>query len=395
MRGNRKPEWECSGPKCGKRTFVIDRDTRARTSQCRRCSKPLDMTKDGYIDETGKRTWWPTELLAPADHFSAGFAKRPPRHTVSPPPGKPLSAKEQLKRATESGLDEWILDELRGQIAADEEQARQQRPLGQRLDNARASLKKAVERAEKAEDAVEAAQRQLEEAAEDVNQWHAQVQAFTVEAACTGEMNDMAPIAETMELLARAVESTWLAQHPQGCGASAIPKSLNDALNATRECLAQLRGPPREEEQRREAVQVKQEADDDDGSVRMSDECTQKEPGVELKPEAPAQPPPPAAQQAEPVRRARSASLPPGSSAPAPRHQEEEEREPPQKAPRAQRHTAYNLPDAAATGTAPTMHTEMKEEARLRDILGRARRFIRPIAELETDQRRTSRSPRR
>ena len=72
--------------------------------------------------------------------------------------------------------------------------------------------------------------------------------------------------------------------------------------------------------------------------------------------------------------------------------------EPPNKAPRAQRHTSYNLPDAAATGTAPTMHTEMKEEARLRDILGRARRFIRPIAELEADQgeqRKASRSPRR
>ena len=67
-------------------------------------------------------------------------------------------------------------------VAVEEDEHTRQQPLGQRLDSSRASLEQAVERSEKAERAVEVAQQQLEEAAAEVKQRHAQVLLYKVEA---------------------------------------------------------------------------------------------------------------------------------------------------------------------------------------------------------------------
>ena len=100
--------------------------------------------------------------------------------------------------------------------------------------------------------------------------------------------------------------------------------------------------------------------------------------------------------------------LPPGPSTPASAPRRQEEGEPPSKAARARMNTCYNLPAVADTeGVTPKdteiiadarlrdvlerarrvtpKDTEIIPDARLRDVLGRARRFIKPIAELQVD----------
>ena len=269
QRRDRKPEWECSADRCGKRTFVFDRESGERSWQCRRCGKWLDMSKDAYVDEGGQRSWWPNELLTrpPCDDQPTGARRKPPQwpgtqkqqqqqqQQQQQPPARPFTAKEQLKNATDGGLPEWILEELRAQVSQEEEAARQQRPIGQRLDSARASLKKAVEKAERAEWELDGVHQRLAQAKEEVEEWHAAVEALTVEAACAREVTELAPIAETMEMMLEAVESTW-------SGGTGIPQKLHQALSATRACLEQMRSPSREPAQARAAVGVKEEPED-------------------------------------------------------------------------------------------------------------------------------------
>ena len=380
-RGQRYPEWQCSARGCDKRTFVWQRNGEP-SSCCRRCHKTLDPTLDKYINEYGQHTEWPASFLkqnAPPAAYSAGTQL--------------TQARKQLATAEREGFPTAVLDMIREDIRKLEEAEREDRPLGQRLDQARAQLRKAVDRAEQAEEELSQAQQAMAEAEEEVQRWHAEVQKLTAEAASikTGRTADQSMIRSLVSQLAslsQAAEATWT-DRP-------APDRLATVLQASNELIADMTAmqqqPGPEDDDAEDCAGQTPVVDVDDagaGDGEDADSQMIEESGHwddtelphtkrETEAEAVAQPPPPKRREVTFVK---------GERMPAARSY-------------AAVATAGSAPAVAATASsdargsaARATASQVKPDARLKETLDRARRFIRPMQEVMKQNR--ERSPRR
>ena len=378
--GKRYPEWQCSAAGCDKRTFVWQINGELST-ECRRCSKPLDMNYDAYIDEWGQKVPWPASL------------KKEKRKLVQAPwpqsgstysPGSQLSAaRKQLQTAIKEKFPEPVLALMRKDIERLEKEERETRPLGQRLDQARAQLRKAVDHAEACEEAMLQAQADMQEAEEAVQAWHAEVQKLTAEARMIDGptlaiRSTVAPLVSQLLSLARAVEATWAATD------GPPPEQLTRSLQASNELIAEVEAMRPEEEDdpehRHDGTEPAAPAAAGEDGVMEYEEAVRTEEEDERDDEQ-------TQQRVAAVSRPRE-------------HPSDEVQPPPHVRRRLDLVKTTPAPGPVASSQQreadmpPTAHALIKPDARLKETLERARRFIRPMQEaLRAGER--ERSPRR
>ena len=138
------PEWQCAACKT---QLLLGKDT------CRGCSKQRDTKQDEYINEWSQSVAWPQQSGSP----SGGAA-----YPVSKPKG-PAQAlaqtRQELAKAQATVMPEGCIRIL--------EQAQ---PLGQKMDQAQARFRRAIESGEKAMEALQKAQANFEQAQQEVMQ---------------------------------------------------------------------------------------------------------------------------------------------------------------------------------------------------------------------------------
>ena len=122
---------------------LLSRDT------CRGCGKQRDVKQDEYINEWSQTVAWPQQ---------SGNSSGEAAHPVNKPQGAPQAlalATPQLAQAGASALPEACLRILDNEVQQQEAAMNQAQPLGQKMDQARARFRRAVESGEKAMRAAE------------------------------------------------------------------------------------------------------------------------------------------------------------------------------------------------------------------------------------------------
>ena len=176
----RKPEWQCTA--CGTKNFM-DRTC------CRRCAvsgqpgsaqvaSSLAGTVQGKEARTGQRgTLQPR--LPPGSVWASPARKEMPPRTLA---AKATALDQALAAAWAAGASQDALAALRTDVAGAKQEAADTRPLGARLDSARAKVLRAATKASAAEEAVrqaverqQAASVQQEEAQAELNSLLAQM----------------------------------------------------------------------------------------------------------------------------------------------------------------------------------------------------------------------------
>ena len=241
-RGGRKPEWLCS--RCGRTNFMD-----LATCRGKDCAQHRDPRYDTYINEYAEKSSWPTEYWTPARRVRSPSKQgtqtaRPSTYAEAvaprqPTPHKQLQAlRQQLADAKRLGWDDATVDFLQQRVMAIEQEQMQQRPLGQRLDQKRAALRRACDRAEAALTQVAEWQSEVEKAKEEVIALERDVTLLSQEASLHANLNPVQQIAQTLGTLAQAVEGTWaLGTSGENGG---VPVRLAQALKASHAALAEL-----------------------------------------------------------------------------------------------------------------------------------------------------------
>ena len=369
--GKRIPEWQCSAKDCAKRTFVWTRGGEL-SQECRnpRCQKPVDQAKDDYINEWGQKSAWPA------------LCKRmkPPQNKNYSPGSQLNAARKQVQTAIREGFPPNVLELMQADVTRMEREEREHRPLGQRLDQSRAQLRRAVEAAEQADDTLRQAQLDMADAAEEVENWHAEVQKLTFEARLldrptqTDIRSKISPIVQQLAVLAQAVEATWLQQ------GGPPPDRLTGALKASHELIEELSAMEPNEEETAEGDSAAQVVRDDESMddtqlyVNTAEEVFEEEQRrsrgeVKRQPDPNTDAPPS-------KRRETKKEL---SFTPAPRSYAEA--------------VGSTSGSSDAQGSKHAGGKAITPDARLKETLSRARRFIRPMSEVMSKDR--ERSPRR
>ena len=141
--GQRQPEWQCA--KCYTRNFLSK-------NACGECGKARELQKDSYVDERGLITPWPRQS---GSGMTSGAAAR--RASTPKGPAKVLvQTRQQLAQAREHGQPEDCIRILECKVTKEETEMRQAQPMGQRMDQARARFRRAVDADEKAREAMQA-----------------------------------------------------------------------------------------------------------------------------------------------------------------------------------------------------------------------------------------------
>ena len=150
----RAPEWQCAA--CKTPSF-FSRDT------CP-CGKQRDVKHDDNINEWSQTVAWPQQ---------GGGSSGDGAHIVNKPKGAAQAlalARQQLAQAKASALPEACIRVLENEAQKEEAAMKQAQPLGQKMDHARARLRRAVESGEKAMQALQKAQENFEQAQQEVMQ---------------------------------------------------------------------------------------------------------------------------------------------------------------------------------------------------------------------------------
>ena len=181
--GRRKAEWRCI--ECKDTNFFQLRNGQENTT-CRGCGAPRD-DQCRWIDRWGvehsperpRRTrsesawgskWAGSGGSGGPRGSPKGQGKRPPSQgrggggassADAPPAAKLAEARRQYKAAIAAGLDQALIDQLKVSLKDAERAEEAARPLGQRLDAARAQLTKATTALQKKQDLIAAMQDEL------------------------------------------------------------------------------------------------------------------------------------------------------------------------------------------------------------------------------------------
>ena len=156
---------------CKTRPF-LSRDT------CLGCGKQGDVKHDEYINERSQTVAWPQQ---------AGRSFGDTAYLVDKPKGAAQAlalARQQLAQARASAMPEACIRILESEVQEEEAAMKQAQPLGQKMDQARARFRRAVESGEKAMQAVQKAQENFEQAQQEVMQAQTDLEMFMQEARC-------------------------------------------------------------------------------------------------------------------------------------------------------------------------------------------------------------------
>ena len=157
LAGQRQPQWQCA--KCYTRNFLSK-------DNCRECGKVKELQKDSYVDERGLIAPWPRQsgggMTFRAASRPASTAKRPAQVIAQ--------TRHQLAQARGLGMPRDCIRVLECKVMKEEAEMKQAQPMGQRMDQARARFRRAVEAGEKAQKAMLKAQANFEQAQQEVVQ---------------------------------------------------------------------------------------------------------------------------------------------------------------------------------------------------------------------------------
>ena len=131
---------------------------------CGGCGKQRDVKQDEYINEWSQTVAWPQQNGNPSGEAA---------HPVNKPKGAAQAlalARQQLAQARASAMPEACLRIFENEVQQQETAMKQAQPLGQKMDQARARFRRAVEWGEKAMKALQKAQENLEQAQQEVVQ---------------------------------------------------------------------------------------------------------------------------------------------------------------------------------------------------------------------------------
>ena len=220
--GLRAPEWQCAA--CRTRSF-LSRDT------CRGCSKQRDMKQDEYINEWSQSVAYPQQGGCPSRN-SSGEAAHPGNKPKGPAQALAL-ARQQLEQARASALPEACFRTLENEVQQQKTAMKQAQPLGQKMDQARARFRRAVESEEKAMQALQKAQKNFEEAQQEVMQAKTDLDLLVQEAPLSvmpvPQVN--VSLVRTLEALTGIIENLWTADAGQP------PEHLTHAIQESRQIL--------------------------------------------------------------------------------------------------------------------------------------------------------------
>ena len=222
--GQRLEEWECCT--CGVRNY-LDKP------RCRGCSKGVHQGADIFINSFGKIASWPktTQVLAHRPSLAN------PQESSTQKAGALQQARQQLQQARSAQFPEDVISMLQTRVAGLERVQKAAKPLGQRLDSARADLAKAVSKAEKAETQLEKARDRFTEAQEELMTAHALFITLSQETAAqppclSGEAQFTSQLVASLESLMQTVESSWTPNPSQP-----PPDRLVNAIQESRSIL--------------------------------------------------------------------------------------------------------------------------------------------------------------
>ena len=169
MAGQSQPEWQCA--KCYARNFL-------RKNKCRECGKVKELQKDSSVDERGLIAPWPRQS---GGGMTSGAATRP-ASTPKGPAQVLAQTRQQLAQAREHGHPEGCIRILECKVMKEEAEMKQAQPMGQRMDQARARFRRAVDVGEKAQEAMLKAQANFEQAQQEVMKAQSDLHKLTQEA---------------------------------------------------------------------------------------------------------------------------------------------------------------------------------------------------------------------
>ena len=138
---------------------------------------------------------------------SLAFQPQPPPQN----PKTPVQAAEgAYKAACEAGMPQSLLDELQSQIEARKAERDAEKPIGTKLNSARARLQRATTRGAKAKAAMEEATEKFQEAMKELTEANTELQELMAGSiapeASTGGLDVVSPISAAMEQLLQTVE---------------------------------------------------------------------------------------------------------------------------------------------------------------------------------------------
>ena len=123
------------------------REASSARERCRSCGTEKELQKDSYVDEKGLIAPWPHQsgggMTSGAAARLAGTAKGPAQVLAQ--------TRLQLTQAREQGHPEECIRILECKVLKEEPEMRQAEPMGERMNQARARFRRAVEAGEKAQ----------------------------------------------------------------------------------------------------------------------------------------------------------------------------------------------------------------------------------------------------
>ena len=199
--------------------------------QCAVCSSRIWMTRETCRDCEKKRT--------ATDVVIEGTSSTFPPQTPPQKQRTPVQAAEgAYKAACEAGMPQSLLDELLSQVEARKAERDAEKPIGTRLNSARARLQRATTRGAKAKAAMEEATEKFQEAMKELTEANAELQELMMGSiapeASTGGSDVVFPMAAAMEQLLQTVERSWAPGMQQ-------TDSLAEAVHNGRKVLEHVR----------------------------------------------------------------------------------------------------------------------------------------------------------